>query len=604
MRKYGATVDNLLSVDLVTADGELVTASERREPRSVLGVRGGGGNFGIVTSFEYRLHPVGPIVLARADLPPASRMPGGTALLPRVRRRRARRAHDDRRARARAATAVPARGRARQADRHGGRLLRRAAEDGAEVVRPLEAVRQPDRRSARAQAVRWRCSRCSTRWCRTAGTATGSPSSCRRSPTMRSTRSSTTPRGSRRHARTPSSSSSAAALGARAGGRDRLQPARRRAQRRHQRRLDRGRPRGRPAHRLGARLLRRHAAARARPRLRQLPRRRGTATAFDRPTATESTTGWSSSSAHYDPTNFFRLNQNIEALTSRSIEARDFERSEFRSGRARCDFLDRTILSITAFAAAAAARRSRVRGRETSSRRHVPLARRTPAQTPRERRSDRCRRARCKQPADRVAVENPWSRDLHQPVARSARFGSTARVVAAWPTSPSAAPASTKRVEPQMKTLRLVRRRARRRRRSSSSSMRRAVAAPVRQVARASACGRPRSRWPAVPRAPRGRSRPRSVRDEKSSRIGVLLPIAGAVLATIDISGTTPEPPAMSSTGAGVVERPRRSSRRSGRASRSASPSRASSTRYGETSPSSSLSTVTASSSPGADPTE
>jgi FAD/FMN-containing dehydrogenase len=64
MRKYGATVDNLLSVDLVTADGEVVTASERVNTDLFWGVRGGGGNFGVVTSFEYRLHPVGPTVLA------------------------------------------------------------------------------------------------------------------------------------------------------------------------------------------------------------------------------------------------------------------------------------------------------------------------------------------------------------------------------------------------------------------------------------------------------------------------------------------------------------------------------------------------------------
>jgi FAD/FMN-containing dehydrogenase len=63
-RKYGATVDNLLSVDLVTADGDPVTASPDANAELFWGVRGGGGNLGIVTSFEYRLHRVGPIVLA------------------------------------------------------------------------------------------------------------------------------------------------------------------------------------------------------------------------------------------------------------------------------------------------------------------------------------------------------------------------------------------------------------------------------------------------------------------------------------------------------------------------------------------------------------
>jgi FAD/FMN-containing dehydrogenase len=63
-RKHGATVDNLLSADVVTAQGEIVTASEEENPDLFWAIRGGGGNFGIVTSFEYRLHPVGPIVLA------------------------------------------------------------------------------------------------------------------------------------------------------------------------------------------------------------------------------------------------------------------------------------------------------------------------------------------------------------------------------------------------------------------------------------------------------------------------------------------------------------------------------------------------------------
>ena len=62
MRKQGLACDNLLSVELVTADGRLVTASADEHPDLFWALKGGGGNFGIVTSFEYRLHPVGPVV--------------------------------------------------------------------------------------------------------------------------------------------------------------------------------------------------------------------------------------------------------------------------------------------------------------------------------------------------------------------------------------------------------------------------------------------------------------------------------------------------------------------------------------------------------------
>jgi FAD binding domain/Berberine and berberine like len=64
MRKHGLTVDQLISVDLVTAEGEFVKASETENADLFWGVRGGGGNFGIVTEFEFRLNPLGPMVVA------------------------------------------------------------------------------------------------------------------------------------------------------------------------------------------------------------------------------------------------------------------------------------------------------------------------------------------------------------------------------------------------------------------------------------------------------------------------------------------------------------------------------------------------------------
>jgi FAD/FMN-containing dehydrogenase len=65
-RRFGWTTDNLLSVEMVTADGRVVRASERENSDLFWGLRGGGGNFGVATSFEYKLHPVGPEIIGGA----------------------------------------------------------------------------------------------------------------------------------------------------------------------------------------------------------------------------------------------------------------------------------------------------------------------------------------------------------------------------------------------------------------------------------------------------------------------------------------------------------------------------------------------------------
>jgi FAD/FMN-containing dehydrogenase len=70
--KYGLASDNLISVDIITADGQFRVASDTEHADLFWGLRGGGGNFGVVTSFEYRLHPVGP-VLAGLVLHPFAR---------------------------------------------------------------------------------------------------------------------------------------------------------------------------------------------------------------------------------------------------------------------------------------------------------------------------------------------------------------------------------------------------------------------------------------------------------------------------------------------------------------------------------------------------
>ncbi|WP_152269555.1 FAD-binding oxidoreductase [Agriterribacter humi] len=63
-RKHGLTIDNLISVELVTAKGDLISANETENPDLFWALRGGGGNFGVVTSFEFKLHELGPEIMA------------------------------------------------------------------------------------------------------------------------------------------------------------------------------------------------------------------------------------------------------------------------------------------------------------------------------------------------------------------------------------------------------------------------------------------------------------------------------------------------------------------------------------------------------------
>ncbi|MDJ0980204.1 MAG: FAD-binding oxidoreductase [Kiloniellales bacterium] len=71
-RKFGMTIDNLLAADIVTADGKVRRVSAEENPDLFWGIRGGGGNFGAVTAFEFMLHPVGPSLLAGGVIWPIS----------------------------------------------------------------------------------------------------------------------------------------------------------------------------------------------------------------------------------------------------------------------------------------------------------------------------------------------------------------------------------------------------------------------------------------------------------------------------------------------------------------------------------------------------
>ena len=142
-RKHGLTIDNLLSVEIVTADGQLRTASATENEDLFWAVRGAGSNFGVVTSFEFQAHPVGPMVMVGAIFYPLEDAKSVLRCLARLHGVRAGRVELGRALLERsAARALPARVHGRPvlvvAGAYSG-----SVEDGEPVVQPLRELGEP-----------------------------------------------------------------------------------------------------------------------------------------------------------------------------------------------------------------------------------------------------------------------------------------------------------------------------------------------------------------------------------------------------------------------------------------------------------------------------
>ena len=181
-RRYGLTIDNLLAVDMVLADGRFVTASAKENADLFWAVRGGGGNFGVVTSFLFKAHPIhtdyaGPMLWPLEDA--AEMMRWYRSFI-------AKAPNDAQRVLCvphRAAGAAVSRASAQQEDVRHRVVLHRPAQEGGEGV-------QADSRASRRRRSTWsarfrirRCRACSMGSIRRACSGTGRPTSCASSAT-------------------------------------------------------------------------------------------------------------------------------------------------------------------------------------------------------------------------------------------------------------------------------------------------------------------------------------------------------------------------------------------------------------------------------------
>ena len=161
-RRFGWTVDNLEEVEIVTADGEIRTANRDENADLFWALRGGGGNFGVVTRFTFRLHEVGPTVYGGLIAWPFERADEILRAYRDAHHRGAPRAGRVADAPPRPAGAVRARGVARQADLRDGRLLQRRPGRRRRGARADPGAGRSGRRPARTSSRTSSCSPTST----------------------------------------------------------------------------------------------------------------------------------------------------------------------------------------------------------------------------------------------------------------------------------------------------------------------------------------------------------------------------------------------------------------------------------------------------------